>query len=36
MEEGKIIEAGTHQQLISRKGAYAELFTRQQLSEKRE
>jgi ATP-binding cassette, subfamily B, multidrug efflux pump len=36
MEDGKIIEAGSHQQLISLKGAYAELFIRQQLSEKRE
>lgn len=34
LHDGSIVEEGTHEQLISQKGIYAELFTKQQFSEK--
>ena len=36
LEEGRIIERGTHQQLLQRDGLYAELFRKQQLTEELE
>ena len=36
LEEGKIIERGNHQELLSKGGFYAELFRRQQLAEELE
>jgi ATP-binding cassette, subfamily B, multidrug efflux pump len=35
-EDGRIIECGTHQQLIQRGGAYAEIYEQQRLSEELE
>jgi ATP-binding cassette, subfamily B, multidrug efflux pump len=36
MDEGKIIERGTHEELVHRGGVYAELYQQQQLSEELE
>lgn len=36
LEEGKIIERGTHEELINRGGVYAELYEQQQLTEELE
>lgn len=36
LDEGKIIERGTHQELLQRDGLYAELFRQQQLTEELE
>lgn len=33
MDEGKIVESGTHQQLLEKKGYYAEMYDRQQKQE---
>jgi len=29
MEDGKVIEAGTHEQLMAKQGAYAETYEKQ-------
>lgn len=34
LDDGKIVEAGTHQQLLAKNGYYTEMFTRQQEQEK--
>ena len=31
LEQGKIIEEGSHEELLDQKGAYAQIFERQQL-----
>jgi ATP-binding cassette subfamily B protein len=33
LEEGKIVEMGTHEQLFDKKGLYYEMYQRQQLQE---
>jgi ATP-binding cassette subfamily B protein len=36
LEDGKIIEQGTHQELMAKNGYYADLYNRQQSSEDEE